>query len=343
MSDFQDNTIDSSGIEDLLVEPSPPLMSHEPVADEPFPSAYGRNTEINAVTDEIANHQVTLDSDEEAPPSSSVTSVADGMMDGFETLPPPPPPPPTSYNVASHVVPVDEVVPDEAAPITYDDTFEVISTEHGGRLHSWPAVWLEEHHVDEKLIKLIYWAEWQKSLSVFGGLMFLLLSLTCYSFITVFTTFGLSLLVVSFLYRVGMTIVNTVQKTSAEHPLREMIDERIELSEESVKYWAECARVRINDGVRAMQQLFLINDFVESVKFGIVLWLVSVIGSWFSLLTMVIMVITAIFSLPKVYETYQNQIDEHYDIAKQQLYNVYTLVDSKIPAKLKFYNTKKEQ
>ena len=48
----------------------------------------------------------------------------------------------------------------------------------------------------------------------------ILISLTCCSVISVISSVGLSLLVVAFLYRIGMTIVNAVQKTSVEHPFK---------------------------------------------------------------------------------------------------------------------------
>lgn len=208
---------------------------------------------------------------------------------------------------------------------------------------SWPAVWLEDHLVDERVISLIYWSEWQKSAAVFGGVLLLLLSLAYYPFLYVVTMFMKAMLAVSFLYRIGMTIVNAVQKTSAEHPLRNLLDEKIEISEEMIKEWPELARVQINSIIKQAQHLFLINDFIDSLKFGVLLWLVSYFACWFSLLTLVTIPIISAFTIPIVYEQYQNEINHGIDIGKSKVLEIYDLVDSKVPPKFKFYSSKKMQ
>lgn len=207
-------------------------------------------------------------------------------------------------------------------------------------LTSWPALWLIEHKIDEKIVKLIYWAEWQKTAGIFGGVLFLLLSLTCYSFLSVVTTLAMALLAVSFLYRIGMTIVNAVQKTSAEHPLRHLLEQNIELKEECVHEWSERTRVRVNRYVQCAQNLFLIKDVVESLKFGVLLWLVSYVTAWFSLLTMVIMVVISVFTLPKVYDVYQTEIDQAVTIGIKKLSDLWMVVESKIPPSVKAYTKK---
>ena len=70
------------------------------------------------------------------------------------------------------------------------------------------------------VIDLIYWKCWKKSAAVFIGIMFILLSLTCCTLLSVVTLFSMALLAVAFLYRIGMTVFNAVQKTSAEHPFK---------------------------------------------------------------------------------------------------------------------------
>ena len=70
------------------------------------------------------------------------------------------------------------------------------------------------------VLDAIYWNKIPKTAGMFGGIMFLLMSLYWYPFLTVVTNFCLALLAVAFLYRIGMTIVNAVQKTSPEHPFQ---------------------------------------------------------------------------------------------------------------------------
>jgi hypothetical protein len=225
---------------------------------------------------------------------------------------------------------------------TTSTTTAVLSKDYK-ELSSWPVQWMEDRAIDRKIVKLIYWCEWQHTAGVFGGILFLLLSLTCYSFISVVSTFAMSVLAVSFLYRIGMTIVNAVQKTSAEHPLKNLLEEKIELSESAVREISELTRANFNEKIKEAQRLFLIQDFVASLKFGVLLWLVSYIGSWFTMLTLCIMAVILVFSLPIAYEVYQKEVDQALDMAKAKFSEIYKLAESKIPENLKFSSVKKEQ
>jgi len=209
-------------------------------------------------------------------------------------------------------------------------------------LTSCMAKWLIENNVDPRVIDLIYWRCWKRSATVFGGIMFLLLSLTCCTFMSVITIFSMALLTVAFLYRIGMTVFNAVQKTSAEHPFKHLLDEDLRLSEESVQNVAEKSRTFINAKVAKLQKLFLIEDAVESVKFGVMLWLLSYIGSWFSMLTLSIIMCIDMFTIPILYERNQEQVDNVLGVVKTKAKEVMATIQAKIPEKLQFGKAKTE-
>lgn len=314
---MEDSSVSSSGIEDLDtlipgMEP-PPLDDyeeepHKPVVEnlEDIPSSTTPEVIIPEAKEPIPNNAVFVASEEtEAKPYTNGSAVKHEEVEQINS-------------VAEVMEPAREA------------------------LSSWPALWLLEHKIDDRVIKLIYWNEWQKTAGIFGGVLFLLLSLTCYSFLSVVTTLAMSLLAVSFLYRIGMTIVNAVQKTSAEHPLRHLLDQNIELNEDCVREWSERGRVRINRYLQCAQHLFLIKDVVDSLKFGVLLWLTSYVTAWFSLLTMIILTVIAVFTLPKTYDVYQVEIDQAFSIAAGKLAELKIIVESKIPPSVKAY-TKKTQ
>jgi len=338
-ADFQTNDFpESEGVEEVAEqETTPPLITMEDADSTTFVS----EQDTSPKTEELVSFDETPSSTVEDIPASN-----EGMMDGFEILPPTEPAAAAPADTSDSVPDVKQTVVEEEEPAVV--TNGTTATEHSepqssSSPTSWPAVWLLEHNIDERVVKLLYWYEWQQTAGVFGGILFLLLSLTCYSFISVVTTFCMALLAVSFLYRIGMTIVNAVQKTSAEHPFRQLLDEKIELSESTVQTWAESTRVTVNNDVKKLQHLFLINDVVDSLKFGVMLWLVSYIGSWFSMLTLVILGVIAAFTLPKLYEMYQTQVDQAFGVAKTQVLQLCQQVEEKIPAKLKFYSKDKKE
>lgn len=57
-------------------------------------------------------------------------------------------------------------------------------------------------------------------------------------------------------------------------------------------------------------------------QFGCLLWCLTYLGSWFNGLTLVILAVVALFSLPKVYEQNQAQIDQYVGLVRTQVNDV---------------------
>jgi len=204
------------------------------------------------------------------------------------------------------------------------------------------ALWIMEQNIHPEVVRLIYWVELQRTTGVFGGVLLLLLSLRYYSLIGVVMTFALSLLVVAFLYRIGMTIVKAVQKTSAEHPFKHLLEEKIEISEEAMDYWSTKMRLLINEGIRQTQCLFLVKDTVASLKAMIMFWLVSYVASCVDFLNICILGTVLVFTIPKLYEEKQTEIDQLYALVKEKSCMACGMIEDKLPEKLRSY-LKKEK
>ncbi|KAM3716521.1 Reticulon-4 [Dirofilaria immitis] len=65
--------------------------------------------------------------------------------------------------------------------------------------------------------------------------------------------------------------------------------------------------------------------------FGLLLWALTYVSCWFSGLSLLILALLAVFTIPKVYEVYQEPIDRNMSIAKQHVGNVNTIIGEKIP------------
>lgn len=207
---------------------------------------------------------------------------------------------------------------------------------------SWPAVWLEDHQVNKNVVGLIYWQDYKQTGLVFGGIITLLLSFAYYPVLCVATTFIKALLAVSLLFRIGMPIVNAIQKTTVEHPLKHLLEETIEIGEDAIAEWPEKLRLKVNDMIRQAQLLFLIHDFIDSLKFGVMLWLISYVASWFSFLTLITIPLVAAFTVPRFYESYQDEVDNAVQMGKSKFLELFDIVDSKVPPNFKFYNQAKK-
>jgi len=204
--------------------------------------------------------------------------------------------------------------------------------------------YLVKADVPKNVLEVIYWNQIPKSAGIFGGVMFLLLSLYCYPFLIVLTNFCLALLAVAFLYRFGMAIVNAVQKSSPEHPFQKLLEREIKVSSDRVDNFSKCFAEKLNCSIKCLQGLFLVKDFFQSLKFGVLLWLLSYVASWISPLTMVILCVLLLFTAPKLYEEKSKQIDDAIRSVSIAIASILDAMKQKLPPSvLKFLNMNEEK
>lgn len=60
------------------------------------------------------------------------------------------------------------------------------------------------------------------------------------------------------------------------------------LSQDKVKEISEIAVAHFNATVRELRRLFLVEDLVDSIKFGVLLWCLTYLGAWFNGMTLII-------------------------------------------------------
>lgn len=188
----------------------------------------------------------------------------------------------------------------------------------------------------------MYWRDPKKSGVVFGGIMVVLLSLAFFSFISVIANLSLIALAAAFGFRVYKTILQAIQKTSDGHPFKEILEMDLALPADKVRQTSDLAVTHINAIVSELRRLFLVEDFIDSLKFGVGLWMLTYLGSWFNGMTLIILGVVALFTLPKVYESNKAQIDQNIDLVRSKINDITAKVKAAIPIGKKT-EEKKEQ
>ncbi|KMQ98101.1 glycogen phosphorylase [Lasius niger] len=166
---------------------------------------------------------------------------------------------------------------------------------------------------------LIYWRDPKISGIVFGTILGVLLSLAYFSLISVLAYLSLLVLSGTVLFRIYKTVLQAVQKTSDGHPFKDILDQDLTLAAEKVHEVADVAVAHANAAVSELRRLFLVEDFVDSLKFSVLLWCLTYVGSWFNGMTLIIIGVVALFTLPKVYETNQEQIDQNMALVEAKI------------------------
>eukprot|EP00062_Callorhinchus_milii_P018056 gi/632971118/ref/XP_007902015.1/ PREDICTED: reticulon-1 isoform X2 [Callorhinchus milii] len=180
-------------------------------------------------------------------------------------------------------------------------------------------------------IDLLYWRDIKQTGIVFGSVLLLLFSLTQFSVVSVIAYLALAALSATISFRIYKSVLQAVQKTDEGHPFKAYLDMDTNLSEEQIQKYADSALVYVNSTVKELRRLFLVHDLVDSLKFAVLMWLLTYVGALFNGLTLLIMAVVSMFTLPVVYEKYQAQIDQYLGLVRTHVNSVVGKIQAKIP------------
>ncbi|XP_063700987.1 reticulon-1-like [Culicoides brevitarsis] len=191
--------------------------------------------------------------------------------------------------------------------------------------------WFKPEALHPKVESLIYWRDVKKSGVVFGIGLSVLLALSCCSLISVFAYVSLFALAGTVAFRIYKNILQAIQKTSEGHPFKEYLETDLTLSQERVQQVSTVAVSHVNAAVTELRRLFLVEDLVDSIKFGVLLYCLTYVGALFNGMTLIILSFVALFSLPKVYETNKTVIDAQLDMVRSKITEITDKVKAAVP------------
>jgi len=194
-----------------------------------------------------------------------------------------------------------------------------------------PKNWFQPEKLPPRVSELVYWRDPKKSGIVFGALLVILLSLTSLSLISVVAYTSLAVLSGTLAFRVYKSVLQAIQKTQDGHPFKEYLEVEVTVPDDKAQEVSSAVISSLNKSVVKLRSLFLVEDIVESAKFGAVLYLLTYIGAWFNGLTLVILGLIALFALPKVYETNKTIIDQYLDLIAAKISEINAKVTAAVP------------
>ncbi|XP_044867273.1 reticulon-4 isoform X3 [Mauremys mutica] len=181
------------------------------------------------------------------------------------------------------------------------------------------------------VVDLLYWQDIKKTGVVFGASLFLLLSLTVFSIVSVTAYIALALLSVTISFRIYKGVIQAIQKSDEGHPFRAYLETDVAVSEELVQKYSNAALGHINGTVKELRRLFLVDDLVDSLKFAVLMWVFTYVGALFNGLTLLILALISLFSVPVIYERHQAQIDHYLGLVNKTARDAVTKIQAKIP------------
>ncbi|XP_030414353.1 reticulon-1 isoform X2 [Gopherus evgoodei] len=180
-------------------------------------------------------------------------------------------------------------------------------------------------------IDLLYWRDIKQTGIVFGSILLLLFSLTQFSVVSVIAYLALAALSATISFRIYKSVLQAVQKTDEGHPFKAYLEMEMSLSQDQIQKYTDCLQLYVNSTVRELRRLFLVQDLVDSLKFAVLMWLLTYVGALFNGLTLMIMAVVSMFTLPVVYDKYQAQIDQYLGLVRTHINTVMAKIQAKIP------------
>lgn len=183
----------------------------------------------------------------------------------------------------------------------------------------------------QKVVDLLHWRDLKQSGLVFGSVLLLLFSLTQFSVVSVIAYLALAVLSATVSFRIYKSVLQAVQKTDEGHPFKAYLEVEIALSADQISKYVDKTQLYINTTMKELRRLFLVQDLVDSIKFAVLMWLLTYVGALFNGLTLLILAVVSMFSVPVVYEKYQTQIDQYLGLVRTQVNSIMGKIREKVP------------
>ncbi|XP_067102413.1 reticulon-2-like isoform X1 [Osmerus mordax] len=160
-----------------------------------------------------------------------------------------------------------------------------------------------------KVMDLIYWKDTERTGMVFTGLVVGLLSLFQLSLITVVSSLSLAAMCFTISVRIYYKLLSLINVGDGQHPFKAYLDMDISLAGEQTEQYMQRAIVMTVSAINTLKGLICVGSFFDSLKFLALVYLVTYLGDLCNGLTLLIIGVIAVFSVPLFYRQRQEQVD----------------------------------
>uniref|UniRef100_A0A8C6CQR7 Reticulon n=1 Tax=Moschus moschiferus TaxID=68415 RepID=A0A8C6CQR7_MOSMO len=182
-----------------------------------------------------------------------------------------------------------------------------------------------------KVVDLLYWKDARTSGVVFTGLMVSLLSLLHFSIVSVAAHVALLLLCGTISLRVYRKVLQAVHRGDGANPFQAYLDVDLTLTREQTERLSQQIASRVVSAAIQLRHFFLVEDLVDSLKLALLFYILTFVGAVFNGLTLLILGVIGVFTVPLMYRQHQAQIDQYVGLVTNQLSHIKAKIRAKIP------------
>ncbi|KAK5887913.1 hypothetical protein CesoFtcFv8_016469 [Champsocephalus esox] len=153
-----------------------------------------------------------------------------------------------------------------------------------------------------KVVDLVYWRKLRRTGVVFTGLVMSLASLFQLSAITVISHICLGVMAVTFTLRLYYKLLELLRWNPGVHPFELSLNHDSSLTDRETVMLVEEVVLMIAFALTEIKRLIFIESVMDSIKFVLLLYLLTYVGVFTSGLTLVITAVIVVFSVPLLYK-----------------------------------------
>nr|XP_045366551.1 reticulon-2 isoform X2 [Camelus bactrianus] len=178
---------------------------------------------------------------------------------------------------------------------------------------------------------LLYWKDTRTSGVVFTGLMVSLLCLLHFSIVSVAAHVALLLLCSTISLRVYRKVLQAVHRGDGANPFQAYLDVDLTLTREQTERLSQQMASHVVSVAMQLRHFFLVEDLVDSLKLALLFYILTFVGAVFNGLTLLILGVIGLFTVPLLYRQHQAQIDQYVGLVTNQLSHIKAKIRAKIP------------
>ncbi|KAF5910445.1 hypothetical protein HPG69_018219 [Diceros bicornis minor] len=173
-----------------------------------------------------------------------------------------------------------------------------------------------------KVADLLYWKDTRTSGAVFTCLMVSLLCLLHFSIVSVVAHVALLLLCGTISLRVYRKLLQAVHRGGGTNPFQAYLDVDLTLTQEQKERLSQQIASQVVSAATQLRHFFLVEDLVDSFKLALLFYILTFVGAVFNGLTLLILGVIGLFTVPLLYRQHQAQIDQYVGLVTNQLSHI---------------------
>uniref|UniRef100_A0A914HHE5 Reticulon-like protein n=1 Tax=Globodera rostochiensis TaxID=31243 RepID=A0A914HHE5_GLORO len=185
----------------------------------------------------------------------------------------------------------------------------------------------------KQLMELVYWRDPKKSGAVLATFFLVIYIFQHFSVLSILINGALGLLLATVGFRVFKLAEAHFKKQpdAGVNPYQQYLDIEVSVPMDKLHQHVDVAVEHALFLANKIRHIYLAEALLDSIKFGLLLYSLSYVAGWFSGLSLIVLFILAVFTLPKTYELYKEPIDSYVKLAKEQLEQISKLAQEKFP------------